>query len=372
MNQYIIRLLFLSFSISFFAQEYQFKTIIDLETSVVKSQGNTGTCWSFATTSFLESEIFRITEKQVDVSEMYLVRNTYNQKAWNYVMRQGKTQLSEGGLAHDVINAVADYGIVPQSAFSDVYGNENTYNHNGIISSLKKILDVYIKNDVNSDYPNWKKEITPILDKMVGKNNHEFRYKDQSFTPFSFKEYLKIEPDNYISFTSFTHEKYFSSFVLNIPDNFSNGSFYNVPLDILEEIVTTSLEKGFSISLDVDVSEKTFYTKKGIAIIPDESKDKGEALLEIPNEMEVTVKMRQTEFENYNTTDDHLMHITGLVKDQYGNKYYKVKNSWGGNSARVGNNGFIYMSVPYFKLKAISILLHKDALDNKIKNALNL
>lgn len=372
MKQNIIRLLFLLFSISLFAQEYQFKTIIDIETSEVKSQGYTGTCWSFATSSFLESEIFRITGKQVDVSEMFLVRNTYDQKAWNYVMRQGKTQLSEGGLAHDVINAVADFGIAPQIAFTDIYGNGTTYNHNDVIPKIKKILDAYIKNDINSEYPNWKKEITPILDKQIGKNISKFQYENEYFTPYSFREHLKIIPENYVSITSFLHEKYFSSFVLNIPDNFSNGNFYNVPLDMLVNIATASLKKGYSISLDVDVSEKTFYTKKGIAILPQESVIKDKGFFIIPTEIEVTAKMRQTEFENFNTTDDHLMHITGLVQDQNGNSYYKVKNSWGGNSKRIGNNGFIYMSIPYFKLKTISILLHKDALDKEIKKTLNL
>ncbi len=372
MNHFLLHFLIFLFSTSLFSQEYQFKTIIDIETSAVKNQGHSGTCWSFATTSFLESEVYRLTKKQIDLSEMFIVRNTYDQKAWNYVMRQGKIQLSEGGLAHDLINIVDNFGIVPQSAFKDVYKNDNTYNHSDIVPSVKKILDTYIKNDINSDFPNWKTAITPILDGQIGESIIEFQYNNQSFTPFSFRNYLKIIPEDYISITSFTHEKYFSSFVLNIPDNFSNGRFYNVPLDVLVEIVNTSLEKGYTISLDVDVSEKTFSQKKGIANLPKDSEFKEKDVTTIPAEIEVNSELRQKEFENYNTTDDHLMHLTGLVKDSSGNSYYKVKNSWGTTGDRIGNDGYIYMSIPYFKLKAISIFLHKDALDKTFKNQLKL
>ena len=368
-----LQILLLLFSTTYiFGQRYEFETLIDIETSEVKSQGETGTCWSFATSSFLESEIVRLTGKHIDISEMYLVRNTYDQKAWNYVMRQGKIQFSEGGLAHDVINSVNEYGIVPQKAFSDVLGYEKTYNHNNLIPHVKKILDCYIKNDVNSDYPNWEKAITPILDKEIGSNVYEFYYDNKKYSPHTFRDYVKIVPEDYVSLTSFAHKKYFTSFILNIPDNFSNGSFYNLPLDMLVDIVNEALKKGFSIALDTDVSEQSFSSKYGIAVVPKKTSDGESSLGEISPEINVTAALRQSEFENYNTTDDHLMHITGLVNDQHGNKYYKVKNSWGKDSSRVGNNGYIYMSIPYFKLKAISILLHKQALPEEIQTRLKL
>ena len=363
----ILSILLLSLSFPFYGQDYQFKTIKDIEASAVKSQGQTGTCWSFATSSFLESEIYRINGIQVDVSEMFIVRNTYEQKAWNYVMRQGKSQFSEGGLAHDVINAVADYGIVPESAFADIFDVNGIYNHNIVIPSIKEILDVYIKNDTDSKHPNWKKDVALILDKEIGEKTKEFSYNKVNYNPISFRDYLNIVPNDYVSLTSFTHEAYYSKFVLNIPDNFSNGSFYNMPLDELVAITENALQQGYSIALDVDVSEKTFITKTGVATLP-----KKESKTKIPEEIDVTSQLRQQEFENFNTTDDHLMHITGILKDSKGTTYFKVKNSWGSNSNRVGNNGYIYMSVPYFKMKAISILLHKDALSKEIKQKINL
>jgi bleomycin hydrolase len=363
----ILKLLILTLSFSVFAQEYQFQPVVDLEASSVKSQGQSGTCWSFSTTSFLESEIYRLNNREIDIAEMYTVRTTYDKKAWNYVMRQGKTQLSEGGLAHDVLNAVAKEGLVPQSAFTDIFGNNKIYNHSQVVPAIKKILDNYIKNDIHSDYPNWQEAIDSILDKQIGEKPTSFTFDNQTFTPKSFATYLKIKPDDYISITSFTHEKPYSKFVLNIPDNFSNGSFYNVPLDKLVEITINAVKKGYTVALDVDVSEKGFSAKYGVAILPDNLNDLNKSFTEIVKEKNVTATYRQQEFENYKTTDDHLMHITGIVKDQKGNQYFKVKNSWGNNSTRVGNNGYIYMSIPYFRLKTISILLHKDALDSNLK-----
>ncbi len=364
----IIQLIILTFSLSVFAQEYQFKTIVDLETSSVKSQGQTGTCWSFSTTSFLESEIYRINHRDIDMAEMYLVRATYDKKAWNYVMRQGKTQLSEGGLAHDVINAVASDGLVPQSAFTDIFGNNKIYNHSDVVPAIQKILDAYIKNDVHSKYPHWKRVIDSILDEKIGKKPPSFFFDNKKFTPKEFAAYLKIKPKDYISITSFTHQKPYTKFILNIPDNFSNGSFINVPLDSLVAITKKALKKGYTVALDVDVSEKGFSAKYGLAVLPDTENETEiyKSFTQIYPEKKVNAALRQNEFENYNTTDDHLMHITGIVEDQKGNQYFKVKNSWGNNSARVGNNGFIYMSIPYFRLKTISILLHKEALDSKL------
>lgn len=366
----IILVLFTTISIK--AQEYQFKNTIDIETTSIKSQGKTGTCWSFSTSSFIESEIFRMTNEHVDISEMFTVRNTYDDKAWNYVMRQGKIQFSEGGLAHDVMNSIRDNGLVIESSFSGVFFKPKVYNHSKIVPQLKVVLDSFIKNDKHSKYPNWKSATTSILDKEIGKTPTQFTYKNKSYSPISFAKMLGINAANYVTITSFTQQPFYSNFVLNIPDNFSNGSMYNLPINDLVSVVDHALKNGFTIALDVDVSEKTFSAKNGIAILPKNLADNKLALTELVPEMVVSQKFRQSEFENYNTTDDHLMHIVGLVKDQLGNSYYKVKNSWGSNSERIGNNGYIYMSAPYFKLKAISVLLHKNGLSKKVKKELDL
>jgi bleomycin hydrolase len=337
---------------------YQFNTIIDIDATDIKSQGNTGTCWSFSTSSFVESEILRKTGKKVDISEMFTVRNIYDDKAWNYIMRQGKIQFSEGGLAHDVINSIRNNGLVTEQDFQGKKKN-GIYNHSKIIKEIKPILDDFIKNGVNSKHPNWKKDVKEILDREIGEIPNSIKFNKKEYTPLEFVKELKFNADDYVTLTSFTHIPFYSEFVLNIPDNFSNGSMYNIPLYQLIKVINTALEKGYTIALDVDVSEKTFFRNNGIAVLPKDINEAEKAKTRIVDEIEVNQDLRQKEFENYNTTDDHLMHIVGKVKDKKGNIYYKVKNSWGKKS---GKDGYMYMSVPYLKLKTISILLNKGAL----------
>ena len=348
-------------------QKYEFTPIIDIEASAVKSQGNTGTCWSFSTSSFIESEIFRNTGEMIDISEMYIVRHTYPAKAWNYVMRQGKIQFSEGGLAHDVINSVAMYGLAPESAYSGLKGDAKKHDHEKIVPELKKVLDAYIKNDKDSNHPDWRISVDSILDAHLGKAPTKFLYNGILSNPKSFLEKTKINIDNYITLTSFLHQPFYSKFVLNIPDNFSNGTFYNIPLDALENEVDNALKKGYTIALDCDVSEKTFSQKHGIAIVPLAIEDNEKGLTYVVKENTISPEYRQKEFENFNTTDDHLMHIIGMVKDQNGNEYYKVKNSWGTTGERIGNGGYVFMSKAFFRLKTISVLVHKSAISTAVK-----
>lgn len=363
MKNNVLFLVSLFICLSVNAQTYKFETVIDLETTDVISQGNTGTCWSFSTSSFLESEIMRITGKTIDLSEMYTVRNTYPKKAWNYIMRQGKTQFSDGGLAHDVLNSVKAHGLVPAYAFTGLNETETTHNHSEMLTVLRGLLNTYNKDVKKPLSPKWKQVTESVLDLYLGKNIESFNFEGVQYTPKSFLEFTKINPDDYVSLTSFTHEPFYSNFVLNIPDNFSNGSFYNLPIEEMVMVVTHVLKEGYTVALDCDVSEKTFTSNPGMAIIPKKANLDLSTLTEIAEEKDITQAYRQQEFENFNTTDDHLMHITGLVKDQNGTTYFKVKNSWGGNSDRVANDGFIYMSEAYFKLKMISVTLHKNVLD---------
>ncbi len=351
---------------------YIFTDLIDLKATPVISQGNTGTCWSFSTSSFLESEITRITGKTVDLSEMYTVRNTYPTKAENYIMRQGKAQFSEGGLAHDVIKSVARFGLVPLDAYTGLAPTENRHTHAEMVAVIKSMLDTYVENPGRTLSPKWKPAVNGILDLYLGENLTQFSYNGKNYTPQAFAAALEIIPSKYITLTSYTHEPFYNSFILNIPDNFSNGSFYNVPLDEFVSNIDHALDKGFTITLDCDVSEKTFSSKHGVAVIPANTTNAKVAVLGPENEKNITQEYRQDEFENYNTTDDHLMHITGKAKDQNGTIYYKVKNSWGTDSSRTKYDGYVYMSAAYIKLKAISVLMHKDALLPSTKKKLAL
>ncbi len=349
------------------AQEtYKFTDVIDIDATPVISQGNTGTCWSFSTSSFIESEIIRLTGKRIDISEMYNVRNTYPKKADNYVSRQGKAQFSEGGLAHDVFNSVRDFGLVPEDAYSGLIGNNERHNHAEMVSVLTAMLDIYIKNPGRSLDPKWREAYAAVLDVYLGKNITEFNYEGIQYTPKSFAEMVKINANDYVNITSFTQAPFYNSFILNIPDNFSNGSFNNVPIDDLVSIIDNALENGYTVEIDCDVSEKTFSSKDGVAVVPSNKLNNLKALHSIYPEMNVTQEYRQQEFENFKTTDDHLMHITGTVKDQNGNIYYKVKNSWGSDEKRTKFGGYVYFSEPYVRLKTISITLHKEGVPKNI------
>jgi len=289
-------------------------------------------------------------------------------KDWDYVMRQGKTQFGEGGLAHDVINSIRDNGLVTEETFPGVKIN-GIYNHAKIVHEIKPILDDYIKNDVNSNHPNWKKDTKEILDTEIGKLPTKTTFEEKEYTPQALAKALKFNADDYITLTSFEQVPFYRKFVLNIPDNWSNGSMYNVPLDQLIKVIDTALDKGYSIALDVDVSEKSFFGRDGIAVLPKNANDIEKSKTTIVDELKVDQDIRQKEFENYNTTDDHLMHLVGKVKDQKDNIYYKVKNSWG---TKAGKDGFMYMSVPYLRMKTISILLNKEALPKKLKKKLHI
>lgn len=346
-------------------QVYQFKPIVDIEASAVKNQGNTGTCWSFATSSFFESEIYRNTGENIDISEMYTVRNTYPAKAWNYIMRQGSAQFGEGGLSHDMLNSIKLNGLVPESAYSGLLNDATNHDHSKIVPEIQKVLDAYIKSDKKSTARSWKIATDSILDAKLGKTPENFLYNGVVYTPKSFLEMTKLNTSNYITLTSFLQQPFYTTFILNIPDNFANGTFYNIPLDELVNDVDEALEKGFTLALDCDVSEKTFSQKYGVAVVPKNIENNEKAMTYIVEEAIVSPEFRQMEFENYNTTDDHLMHIVGLVKDQNGTEYYKVKNSWGMKGERIGNGGYVYMSKAFFRLKTISVMVNKDALGKK-------
>lgn len=352
------------------AQSYDFKTLIDLDALPVTSQGNTGTCWSFSASSFLESEIMRLSNQKIDLSEMYNVRNTYPKKIENYITRQSKAQFGQGGLAHDVINSVRDYGLVPQEVYSGYQGKDN-YDHGELFKALKALIDVYAKSNGPISMQ-WMPISQFILDSYMGEVPQEFIYQGKTYTPMTFLAMTNLQPDDYLTITSFANQTNYDPFILNIPDNFSNGSMYNLPLEEYISNIDNALENGFTLSLDCDVSEKGFSSKHGVAFVALDTKDNEKGLTQIIPQKTVTPELRLEQFYSYDTNDDHLMHIVGKVQDKEGNIYYKVKNSWGSNSDRVGNDGYIYMSLPYLKLKSISVLLHKDALLPQTKTNLKI
>lgn len=335
----------------------------------VDNQCQTGTCWSFATTSFIESEILRKGGKAVDLSEMINARIIYPKKADSYVRFQGKQQFGPGGLSHDVMIAVQEYGLVPESVFSGFVNGQTEYNHKALDATLEAVVKATIDSKLNESGNEWKNGVEGILDGAIGKLPTEFEFDGKKYTPASFRDAMKINPADYVSLTSFSHHPFYSQFVLEVPDNWAKGSFYNLPLEELQQVMDNAIDNGYTVAWDADVSERGFSFKHGAAVLPTDEITKEELWTRVVPEKVVDQVARQKEFDNFKTTDDHLMHITGKAKDQNGTMYYMMKNSWG-----TGNlyNGYQYVSKPYFQMKTISIMVHKDALPKEIKKKLGI
>lgn len=349
----------------FLIGQYDFTEVKKVGCTNVKSQDRTGTCWSFATTSFLESEIMRRGKGSPDLSEMFVVRNIYKDKARNYVLRQGKANFSQGSLSHDVFRAIDMAGVVPESEFSGLNGGKK-HNHSEMEAALKGMLDGILKQKRLSK--SWQKAVDCVLGVYIGTAPEQFVVNGKTHTAKSYAADLGIKSSDYVSITSFTHHPFYEKFILEIPDNYSNGSFYNLPIDELTAITENALKMGYTVAWDGDVGEKGFSAKEGIAVLP--ADEKREDLFKKPGkETAVTQAARQENFESYATTDDHLMHLVGSSKDQNGNPYFIIKNSWG----EIGPfKGFLHMSKPYFKMKTMAILVHKDAIPKGIKERMSL
>ena len=346
---------------------YTFENTIDLSHTETKDQCMTGTCWSFATVSFLESEVLRMGNGQHNLSEMFNVRMTYPKKVNKYVRMQGKYQFGPGSLSHDVINVLGEYGLMPESAYAGRESATEEYDHGQLDAVLEAVVKAVLKNDPGNG--TYAAAVEGILDAYIGEVPESFSYEGKEYTPISFKETMGLKASDYVSFTSYTHHPFYEEFILEVPDNFSQEAFMNVPVTDLVSIVNYALTNGYTIAWDADVSERSFSFKNGMAIIPEAGVKKEELWTEVVNEKTVTQEMRQETFDDFTTTDDHLMHLIGKAKDQSGTTYYMIKNSWGtGNSY----GGIQYISEQYFKLKTVGILLHKDGVPKDVKKKANM
>ena len=233
----------------------------------VKNQAMTGTCWCFSSTSLIESQCLKKNLGELDISEMFTVRNIYIEKAKNYILRQGHAQFGEGGLGHDLIRAIATYGAVPESAYSGLKPGEKMHNHQKLASQLKEYLDETLKTVPVT--PNWLDEYVKILDKGLGTPPADFDFNGKKYTPVTFaKEVLKFNADDYVNVTSFTDHPYYQSFIIEVPDNFSNGAYYNLPLNEMIQLTKDAVKSGYSVLWDADVSNDGFmYVSLGSLVV---------------------------------------------------------------------------------------------------------
>jgi bleomycin hydrolase len=366
-----------------------FNLEVKLPSTSVKDQNKTNTCWSFSTLSFLESELLRKTGKKYDFSEMYIVREVYMEKAERYVRMHGGMNFAAGGEPNDVTNIVKNFGLMPESAYSGLKVDSLNHIHFEMDAVLKDYVNTIIRNPDKTLTNVWLEGFNSILDSYLGELPETFVADNKEYTARSYAKSLDIDPDDYVLITSFKYKPYYSSFVLEVPDNWSWGEVYNVPLNELSEITDYALENGYSTTWSADVSEKGFSFKNGMAVAPKilyepASKSESRMVSKLSNdkrdelffnlkkpveELVVTEENRQKAFDDYSTQDDHGMHILGKATDKNGHEYYYVKNSWGTDNPY---NGYLFVSKPYFEYKTIAIMLHKDAIPVHIKNKLNL
>lgn len=327
----------------------------------VKNQARTGTCWSFSTSSLLESQFIKNTGKaDIDLSEIFTVYNIYIEKAKNYILRQGKTQFSEGGLGHDLIRSYATYGAMPESVYSGLREGEKSLNHTKVVVILKRYLDELL--GAPAVPANWLDSFKNMLNEHLGKPPAEFEYNGVKYTPKSFaKDVLKFSSNDYVNITSFTHHPFYAPFILEVPDNFSNGSYYNIPLADMVQMVKTAINKGYTIMWDADVSNSGFMTNNGLAMFLQRNEQETvNPVTADDKEMEWSVNLRQQYFENLTTQDDHLMHIVGIEKSKQGKEFFMVKNSWGVSGPYLG---YVNVSEAYFAMNTISLVVPKQAID---------
>ena len=340
---------------------YQIKPIFALGVTDVKDQGHSGTCWSYTGASFLESEMMKKKKQPVDLSEIYTARKVYLEKAINYLRMHGALTWGDGGELHDIINIYRKYGAVPQSIYTGLINGATVNNFN----EMQKDLEGYLKGIVESEKvpADWKQVFEQKMDTYLGAVPKTFLYNGKMYDPKSFaKEVVGLEDEKYIEMLSVEHKPKYQNTLMAVPDNWSYDYAFNVSMEDIIRTIDYALSKGYTVAWAADVSEKYFSWKNGLALVPEKDyKDLTEAEQKdyfhvYWNEKEITPALRQQGFDNYETTDDHAMHIVGLAKDQKGREYYIVKNSWGADN---DNKGYLYVSKNYVRYKTMSILVNQ-------------
>jgi len=350
-------------------EKYTFTVTNEVKTTPVKNQYRSGTCWSFATISFVETELIRQGKGEYDLSEMFPVRYTYHQRAIDYIRYNGHLNFSGGAQSWDLMNVISRFGIMPDAAYPGLEYGETNHVHGELDEGLKGFVEAIVKNPNGQLTPVWINAFDGIMDAYLGKVPEKFSYNSKEYTPLSFAGMLDFHPEEYVAITSFTHHPYYKKFVFESPDNWSHELLYNLPLDELIQTIVAAIEKGYSVQWSSDISEKGLKFNLGIGIVPlkeyalktDEEQKATGVIIE--DEKIITPEMRQRAFNNFNTTDDHAMHIVGLAKDQRGNRYFKVKNSHG---IKDSNKGYLFVSEAFVRYKTMSIMVNKNAIPSSI------
>ena len=321
------------------ASDYQFTTVKEIPVTSMKNQASSGTCWCFSALSFLESEVIKAKnlkpEAYPDLSEMYVVRHSYHDRALKYVRLNGYLNMAQGSGFGDVLEVIRDYGILPQSVYSGMnYGTELPA-QGELDAVLKGYVQAVVKNPNRKLTPVWAKGFDGILDAYLGVVPETFVENGVTYTPASYRDAMGINPDDYVNISSYTHHPFYSQFAIEVEDNWRWGLCYNLPLDEFMAVIDNAVDNGYTVLWGGDVSEAGF-TRDGLAILVDtankatsgsdqerwvgKAEDKPAAAKELAKELQVTQETRQQMFDEKTSTDDHGMHLYGTAKDQNGTK----------------------------------------------------
>ncbi|MEE0804956.1 MAG: C1 family peptidase, partial [Prevotellamassilia sp.] len=353
----------------------------------IKDQNQSGTCWSYSAFAFFESEILRLGKGEVDLCESFLVYNTYMDRADKAIRTHGDASFSQGGSFYDAIYCLKNYGLVPQSAMpapGTPYG-DSLFNANQLDAVTTAYVEALAKGKLKKINPVWRKDLNAIYTNYVGALPTEFEVDGKKFTPKSYAAELGLNPDDYVSLTSYMHQPFYSKFILEIQDNWRWAESYNLPLDEFMQVMDEAVRNGYTFAWGSDVSEKGFNARTGVASVPSNGKAndktgsdaarwtgdnfKGAVIATGDDEMTITQEMRQVAYDNWETTDDHGMQIYGLAKDNNGKEYFMVKNSWGEYGPYKGK---FYATKAFVAYKTMNIVIHKDALPKKIAKKLGI
>lgn len=367
---------------------FVFTTVKENPITSIKNQNRSSTCWSFSSVGFFESELLRLGKGEFDLSEMFIVHKTMEDRAVNYVRYHGSSSFAPGGSFEDFVACYSQYGMVPQEAMPGIMYGDSMHVHNELDAVADGYVNAIAKGKFSKLTPVWKKGLSSIYDTYLGECPKEFTYKGKTYTPRTFADQvLGLNMDDYVSLTSFSHHPFYKPFIIEVEDNWRNAPGYNLPLDEFMEVMDSAVRNGYTFAWGADVSEAGF-SRNGIAVCPDMEKgadlagsdmarwlgmsktDKVKEMTSKPMpEMTITQEMRQTAFDNWETTDDHGMMIYGIAKDQTGKEYFMVKNSWGTSGKY---KGIWYVSKAFVAYKTMNILIHKDAIPAAIAKKLGL
>jgi len=371
------------------AQGYLFTDVVRNPATTPKNQANTGTCWCYATTGFMESELLRTGKGEFDLAEMFIVYHNYMDRMEDNYLRRGKGNLGEGSVSHMFTKIFAREGIVPQEVYNGINYDLPYNDHTELNAFIKATSGIAV--DLKKRSPEYRELVANVLDTYLGRIPEKFTYKGKEYTPKSFAASLGLNMDDYVEITSFSHIPFYGKYPLEIPDNWDHSQYYNLPLDEFMEVIDHALNSGYTVAWDGDVSERSFSSRTGVAVNPEVNDltgyseadkkafenispaDRYDIVCKFEStypEIKVDQNTRQTGFENFTTTDDHLMLLTGIAKDQNGIIYYITKNSYG--PARGKYNGYVYMSESYVRAKSIAVMVHKNSIPAGIRAKLGI